>query len=392
MGGNHPRTICLHHSAAQLKKRDANNAEWPQSINWNRELLSMPRHWTCLGCQRRPAIPRASQTKPTTEASKCRNHPHQSILQSHPFRSLQKHVQTDNNHEKKQELPREKDCPQHFQVLQHTCLITKKIPTLTQQRQHNKETKVLKQIKDGSNSKRNRMRTIHFCIGHSDLWSEPVRTVIKTVKDKFNFHPWLRVFVSCHRFTNLREIFQWDLSGKLTVCLTSQCFEPLPHNCRTWGTIACAHNNVWMNSKAVDTEKAHMGNTVQKFKAGTQQHFNEVHKLVKLSKKPDSCATHFANQFHNTNPSPTNLCGGTTCSIIWQGNPVRAKNLQKTVPGVLKRELQFLNNPNPTHSFLSTLTMKSAPCAHALMSQSMMQEPVQPTKSPQILLGTMFAC
>jgi len=33
--------------------------------------------------------------------------------------------------------------------------------------------------------------------------------------------------LSYHRFTNLREIFQGDLSRKLTIGLTSQDFEPL---------------------------------------------------------------------------------------------------------------------------------------------------------------------
>jgi len=63
----------------------------------------MPRHWTRLGNQRKPTTPSASQTKPTTEAPERRHHPHQNMLWSHPFRSLQKTVQTDNNHGNKQE-------------------------------------------------------------------------------------------------------------------------------------------------------------------------------------------------------------------------------------------------------------------------------------------------
>jgi len=79
---------------------------------------------------------------------------------------------------------------------------------------------------------------------------------------------------------------------------------------------------------------------------------------------------------------------------------------QKPGPvGVPKRALQFSNNPDPTNNFLSTPTTKSAVSVDtdhvstgmqsrpppALMSQSMTKEPAQHTKSPQILLGAMFA-
>jgi len=49
-------------------------------------------------------------------------------------------------------------------ALQHAGLVTKKIPTLTKQLQHNKEAKVLKQANDHSNNERNKRRTIYFCI------------------------------------------------------------------------------------------------------------------------------------------------------------------------------------------------------------------------------------
>ena len=53
-----------------------------------------------------------------------------------------------------------------------------------------------------------------------------------------------------------------------------------------------------------------------------EHHFNEVQKLVKLGKKSDLCAKHFATHFCDANLSPTNQRGGMTCSIIWQGNPI----------------------------------------------------------------------
>jgi len=182
-------------------------------------------------------------------------------------------------------------------------------------------------VQEGSDERRNRRRTTYFCMGHSNIWSKPVHSIIKCIKDKLNLQ-WLRVSMSYHTFTNLREIFQRDLSRKLTVGLTSQDFEPLPCNCRTSGNRNCGYNNMCRNSTAVykvkcnNTGKVHIGNTQQKFKNRMQQHFNEVQELVKLGEKSDSCAKHFATQFCNTNPSPTNQRGGMTCSIFWQGNPI----------------------------------------------------------------------
>jgi len=196
-------------------------------------------------------------------------------------------------------LPPDKIYPQHFQALQHAGLVTKKVPTLTEQLQHNKEAKAIKQAKDYSNNERNRRRTTYFCIGYSIVWSKPVHSIIKSIEDKFNLQ-WLRVSVSYHRFTNLREIFQGDLSRKLTAGLTSQDFEPLPCNCRTSRNGNCGYNNMCRNSIVVykvqcnNTGKVCIGNTQQKFKTRMQQHFNEVQKLVKLGEKSDSNAKHFA--------------------------------------------------------------------------------------------------
>jgi len=66
------------------------------------------------------------------------------------------------------------------------------VPTLTEQLQHNEEAKAIKQAKDNSNNESNRRRTTYFCIGCSNIWSKPVHSIIKSIKDKFNLQ-WLRV-------------------------------------------------------------------------------------------------------------------------------------------------------------------------------------------------------
>jgi len=57
--------------------------------------------------------------------------------------------------------------------------------------------------------------------------------------------------MSRHKFANLGEIFQGDLSRKIKVGMSSPDFEPPPCNCRTGGNGACDHNNMGKNSTAV---------------------------------------------------------------------------------------------------------------------------------------------
>jgi len=73
-----------------------------------------------------------------------------------------------------------------------------------------------------------------------------------------------------------------------------------------------------------NTGKVHITNTQQKLKQRMMQPFNDVQRLVKHDENPDLHAKHFATQFHDANPSPANQHEGTTCSIIWQGNPISA--------------------------------------------------------------------
>ena len=50
----------------------------------------------------------------------------------------------------------------------------------------------------------------------------------------------------------------------------------------------------------------------------------EEQTVTDLQQFLDSCAKHFATQFPTTIPTPDAQRDGTTCSIIWQGNPISA--------------------------------------------------------------------
>jgi len=54
-------------------------------------------------------------------------------------------------------------------------------------------------------------------------------------------------------------------------------------------TKTCAGIQWQSTSQMQQHRKSSIGNTQQKFKARTQQHFDEVQKLIKIGKKLDSC-------------------------------------------------------------------------------------------------------
>jgi hypothetical protein len=179
-----------------------------------------------------------------------------------------------------------------------------------------------------SEKERNRRRSTFFCIGFSNACAVPIHQTIKNIKRRFKLD-WLRISMSYHRFTNLREMFQSDLSKKLTQHVASKDFETLSCNCKLGPGKDCGYGNVCRKSIVVYkvscklTSKSYIGNTQQHFKKRMQQHFNDVRKLHQLGIKSDSYAKHFAQQFSNSDlPTPEVQRNNISCEILWQGNPI----------------------------------------------------------------------
>jgi hypothetical protein len=68
---------------------------------------------------------------------------------------------------------------------------------------------------DDKKAKKNKQdtRTVQFCLGMSKGWNNPVHAILKELRNKHEL-TWLRISMSYHKFSNLREIFQEDLNRK----------------------------------------------------------------------------------------------------------------------------------------------------------------------------------
>jgi hypothetical protein len=62
---------------------------------------------------------------------------------------------------------------------------------------------------------RDRKRAIYFKVGFCNYWRTLIHKMIREVKLRFPSLTWLRVSMSYHRFSNMRELFQGDLNTKL---------------------------------------------------------------------------------------------------------------------------------------------------------------------------------
>ena len=134
--------------------------------------------------------------------------------------------------------------------------------------------------------------------------------------------------MSYHRFTNLREIFQQDLSKKINLDIESEDFKTRDCNCRGE---TCSYNNVCRQTCVVYkvecklTKKIYIGTTQQFLKTRMQQHQSEVRSLQRTGRRYDSYARHFATQLQNFHPiSPTLIRNSSIISIIWKANPITA--------------------------------------------------------------------
>ena len=96
----------------------------------------------------------------------------------------------------------------------------------------------------------------------------PFHETITNLRNKFNLK-WLRLLMSYHKFPNLGQMFQSDLTTKLTEGLESLDFMDLPCNCnarakvngKCWFNGECQKSIVVYNAKYKLCKMLYIGNT-----------------------------------------------------------------------------------------------------------------------------------
>ena len=174
---------------------------------------------------------------------------------------------------------------------------------------------------------RDRKRSIFFKVGFSIYWRKPIHIILKNIRNKFPTLAWLRVSMSYHRFANLRETFQGDLTAKLIHNIGSLDFADLPCNCRNKAACQyggkCRSSIVVYQATCLATGKRYIGNTQQHVKKRIQQHVQDAKKLAIMGKKSDSFADHFAQLLPPTmDRKEMTKHVKVKVELLWKGNPL----------------------------------------------------------------------
>ena len=169
---------------------------------------------------------------------------------------------------------------------------------------------VLRKMKNRQSSNANKPQNqakwqTFFCISMSYVWRGK-KSLPKTLMQLRNKHGirWLRISMSYHRFCNLLEILQGDLTAKLNENITSRDFADRPCNCcaklcNINGE--CIYKGNCRKSlvvyKATCTDgKYYIGSTQQHVKARMNGHFGNVRDLINHNTPADSFAIYCADK------------------------------------------------------------------------------------------------
>jgi len=174
--------------------------------------------------------------------------------------------------------------------------------TLTEQLQHNEEPKAWQQVRT--------IPTTNKTDGEQSVWDSTFQPLVQTcpfnchnqsIKDEFN-PQWLKASVSCHRFANLREVFQGDLSMKVNVGSTCQEVNPYPATAELGrrGHLAATTCAGMEQQDEKSAGKAHTRSTQQKLK-------QRMSNLARNQTQMLSTLHHSSLSLRQIHPSPPNV-------------------------------------------------------------------------------------
>ena len=209
---------------------------------------------------------------------------------------------------------------------------------------------------DDIKRERDRARTTWFCIGYSKIWKTPISVRLKRLRDKHGL-TWLRNSMSYHKFSNLGEKFNNDLTGKVMKNVFDFNMRNRQCNCDTrtltqdktcWFDGKCRRGMIVYELLCKVTGKSYYGKTQRYLKKRTMEHIHDVWKVIETGrrkfgehwygsggyKRADSFAKHFAElcrDCNNYNQVRAKMKTIMTPSILWQGDRILCMKSARTM-------------------------------------------------------------
>ena len=154
----------------------------------------------------------------------------------------------------------------------------------------------IKKSKESQPKQKQNKRQTYFCVGVSCLWKRKRanQIILKKLRNKYELK-WLRISMSYHKFSNLREIFNGDLTTKLMERIKSQDYRTKSCNCNVRTKVdgqciykgQCRKSIVVYKATCKCCGKFYIGNTQNKVKDIMYAHLNETRNLVRKGIKTD---------------------------------------------------------------------------------------------------------
>ena len=199
-------------------------------------------------------------------------------------------------------------------------------------------------------------RTTWFCVGYSSIWGKPISARIKELRDKYNL-TWLRTSMSYHKFSNLGERFNSDLTGKVMDGIVDFDLRDRKCGCQAQSKLAdgrcfyddnCRRSMVVYELKCKCCDMSYIGKTQDYLRTRTQRHFYDVWKVIETGrakygnnwygsggyKACDAFAKHFADHCRdcpNSNAVRAKLKDIVEPTILWQGDRIRCMKSSRTL-------------------------------------------------------------
>ena len=150
--------------------------------------------------------------------------------------------------------------------------------------------------------------------------------------------------MSYHKFSNVREIFNGDLTTKLMADIESQDYVTRSCNCNVRTKIdgqciykgKCRQSIVVYKATCKCCGKFYIGNTQNKVKDRIYTHLNETRNLVRNGVKSDSFASHFASHFKENNPLLCREIRSVSKPVNAPKNPTKERAKKKRTLGIRK--------------------------------------------------------
>ena len=136
-------------------------------------------------------------------------------------------------------------------------------------------------------------RETFFCIGFSSIWTTPIHKILHDLRNKYNLK-WLRPAMSYHKFSNLREKFSADLTGKIMQGIEDKDWLNFPCNCysaskRSNGECLyqgkCRNKTLIYEVKCKITGQAYIGKTQRNLKVRIGEHITSAIKVIQTGRR-----------------------------------------------------------------------------------------------------------